>query len=200
MIRRAQFAALLAVVLVIAAAGMASGTDGQPIIAGVPNTESGYTFLTNTSLSGGALVVQSQADEPTLRVLQVGDHGDGGALDVFARSGVGLTVQALDPSAGAFGVAGRSAFGDGPVMFDSTSGLTVVPAGSSKLRVQLPAPTEGPAPMDDTSHIVATLQQFRNAWVVAVTPHPATQSFTIFLSRAVFRDTRVAWFMFDSLH
>ncbi len=196
MTRRVQFAALLAVVLVIAAAGMASGTDGQPIIAGVPNTESGYTFLRNTSLSAGALVVESQADEPTLRVLQTGDN-DGGALEVFARSGVGLTVQALDPSAGAFGVNGRSEFGFGPVMFDSTSGLTVVPAGSSKLRVQLPAPTQGPAPMDDTSHIVATLQQFRNAWVVAVTPHPATQSFTIFLSRAVFRDTEVAWFMFD---
>ncbi len=200
MTRRVQFAALLAVILVIAAAGMASGTDGKPIIAGVPNTETEQTILTNTSTSGGALTLRSGADVYTLIVENTADFSGGGGFFHAATDGAALVADNIFPDGFAFAANGKAAFGNGAVVFGSTSGIAAVPAGSSSIRVQLPPPSEGTAPMDDTSHIVATLQQFRNAWVVAVTPHPATQSFTIFLSRAVFRDTRVAWFMFDSLH
>ncbi|MEU5882810.1 hypothetical protein [Spirillospora sp. NPDC047279] len=124
------------------------------------------------------------------------DYGIGVEGDATARGGIGV-FGATATDAGGIGVyatapnAGSTALQvQGSARF-SSSGRTVVPAGSAQVTVA------GPTVRAD-SVVLATLQANRPGVAVrAAVPDPAAGAFTIFLTQAPTTETAVAWFVIN---
>jgi hypothetical protein len=190
---RARFVSLLAVLLVIGVSGVASGSNGDPILAGTFNTQTSTTTLSNSSTGGGGLSVLSQGDEYTLRVANTSSIASAGGISVTANSDVPtLAVVNRHARGPALSVAGRAGF-SGP-LFLGTSGSAIVAAGASKVVIPVPS---GKKVMDSRTIAYAMLQQGRRDWVVSVFVQPRDSTITVNLARPVKRDSPVAWFFLN---
>lgn len=182
----------------------AGAADGDHLVLGVANEAINQTLLRTketalhavSATDDGALVGENTAaDGYGVRGTSpyIGVNAVGGEIGVYAVSDYGAGVNALTydgtallaetavDAGAALDVRGRARF--------SRSGRLVVPAGST-------AATQTGISLDSTSLVLAVLQKRRgDTHVVAAVPEATSGSFTVFLNRAVTRDTEVAWFV-----
>jgi hypothetical protein len=193
--------AALASITIVAVASMAQGSDGQPLLAGRDNTETQGTVLTNSTDGGNALSLTSSGTALNVATTSDGwgiqayatQHNGGVAVHAVAGSGSDA-VQATGAAGGNALIAdGRSYFSDGPVVFASSSGQAVVPAGSKSVTVR-----PGNGAMTSSTQVLALLQTHRvNVWVIGAVPEPKSGSIRIFLNKPPAQDADVAWFIVD---
>jgi hypothetical protein len=189
---RIRLLVVAAALLVVGLASVAQGSDGQALMLGTANTSMSDTTLQAGGDANG-LVVSSTQDALEGKSTSEGS----GVSGVGENGGTGVSALGIH-GAEAFGATGHSSFNggvtflNGSVAFDTTSGVAVVPAGSNRVTVSVVG-----SAFDRQSHALAMLQQRRSAEVAAVRPNRAAHTISIFLSKEVGLDTKVAWFLFD---
>jgi len=203
-------AAALAILLVVAIAGFAQASDGDPLILGQQNTSESTTTITSTVDPGSALFVDGGEEAIVARCaftncVGIVAGGDGAYFGLRARGPNGVGVEA----AGFIGVEGSGRHigvraiasepdatalsASGPTTFNR-SGIVTVPTGASTVKVTLDT-TQGD--LSPGALVLAMVQQKgAGVFVRAAVPHPVDpSSFTIYLNKIAPVDVKVGWFI-----
>jgi len=165
--------------------GGSSGTGVQGTGSGAGHGVTGDAFGTGVGLvgTGNAFGVVGEATGEGVRGIGldgvVGQTSTGNGVHGLVSSSAGVAVFAENTFGIALKATGRTVF--------NRSGVLTVPAGSSTV-------THSGIALAAQSLILATLQQNRaGVFVQAAVPDVAGSSFTIHLSKAVSKNTTVAW-------
>ena len=165
--------------------GGSSGTGVQGTGSGAGHGVTGDAFGTGVGVvgTGNAFGVVGEATGEGVRGIGldgvVGQTSTGNGVHGLVSSSAGVAVFAENTFGIALKATGRTVF--------NRSGVLTVPAGSSTV-------THSGIALAAQSLILATLQQNRaGVFVQAAVPDVAGSSFTIHLSKAVSKNTTVAW-------
>jgi hypothetical protein len=219
--RPIRTAAALAILLVVAIAGFAQASDGEPLILGQQNTAESTTTVTSTADPGIALNVIgddrainahcmttacasiiTSASSGGYGLRAFGDHGvlaQATIIGVEASGRVGVEARGVGPnsiglSARALEPNAAAIVATGRTSF-SRSGIVTVPAGVSTVKVTLDTPGQGD--LSPGALVLAMVQQKgAGVFVRAAAPHPVdASSFTIYLNKIAPVDVQVGWFI-----
>jgi hypothetical protein len=181
-VQQTRLAAALVVVLVLGLAGVAQGDDGDALILGQVNEANSATVLDSgggpdlTFLSGSTALVAEAVEGGT-------------AIDAQTTYSFGVAVKAHNGDGIALDASGR--------IVTDRSGKLIIEGGHASATHVIPN-LDGDPDLFPESLVLAMLQQNRpGVFVRAVVPHPATNSFTVHLNKAVGTNARVAWFVIN---
>jgi hypothetical protein len=176
--------------------GATRGADGDNALLGQLNTATEATLVHASGDEVTAFLGRSTSALSGIGVEGWAQAPDAAGGRFVASSDTGITFGAIGRthSADGVGVYARNLGGgvglsvDGQATF-RRSGKTIVKAGNSSKRVLLSGVTA-------SSMVLAILAQSRSGRYVRAAV-PATGAFTIYLNRAVAKDTKVSWFVLD---
>jgi hypothetical protein len=178
----------LASITIVAVASMAQGSAGQPVILGQNNTSDLTTTITGQKDATALLVT---ANRTAVEGISAGGGGGAGIVGIGSHGSPGVAAMAIaGTNSDALNVSGRTDF-SGATRF-SASGVATIPAGATSVSAIVDKDS-----VDVNSGAVATLQQQRPTEVKAAVLHVNQGMLTIYLTRSVTQETRVAWFVFD---
>lgn len=211
---RSALSIVLLGVLLLSLAGIARGSDGDPLILGQANSASTTTSLSNDGSIGlelaGAPAIRAfglDGSSPTIFARESGETTDitsSAGAAIFGVSGaddggIGVLASSSPTNGVALGVDGRASFtrsGTVRISFPAKSVTVAAPSGQAWGWLKPPYGQEGPKAL-----VLATLQtQIRGVYVAAAVPDPNKGSFTIYLNKAPGtsdhpKSVDVAWFI-----
>lgn len=175
---RLQFIAMVAAGIVLVLAAVARGSDGDPFILGTGNQADNVTYL-----QGDLEFTHGRADS-----LLLGDSCVGSPCSILDARNDGCCDIAISAD-GADGTALRTV---GKVQFTDRSGKVTIPAGQVSTKVSLQNP------IDASSFLIATVQQnIAGIYVRGAVANVASNSCTIYLSKAPTQNVKVGWMVLN---
>jgi hypothetical protein len=180
-----------------------SGIYGHATAA-TGTTYGGY-FASDSAAGTGVYGVASN----TFGATGVWGHSDDGAA-VFGDSGSGTGVSGTSTTnTGVFGYSvhgtGLEGWTDdgyalrtrhGRVRFDDVTGIAAIPVSKSSITVTPPTPsTYGPVPVTSSSFLLLSPKANLGGRSLWFSTNPGAGTFTIHVSRAVTKKTRIAWLL-----